>query len=67
MLKNMKRLAVWWKFTSGAAHMLIAGFAILATQHVIPLGDHTLAILIAWANVCTALHRGAGHIMEIHE
>jgi hypothetical protein len=57
MWKQLHRFEVRLRRISAAAHAVIAMVAVLATQHVIPLDSHTLAWLIAWANVCTAVHR----------
>ena len=51
----------YWKLASGTAHLAIAGFALLASAHVIPPSGKTLAILIAWAQTCTAIHYGHSH------
>jgi hypothetical protein len=42
---------------SGAAHVVIAIIAALTSADVLTASNRLLAILIAWANICTALHR----------
>lgn len=62
--KHIETLLRWWKPASGAAHLLIALLAALASADIIKPSNTFLAILIAWANVCTALHRAGDDLGE---
>lgn len=64
LLKIFAKLRAWWKPAASAAHFAIATIAALAYAQIIHMSKGLLAILIAWANLCAALHHATNDKKE---
>lgn len=60
----IKKVARWIKLLSAIAHLTIATAASMAAAGVFTTHKWFLAALIAWANICTAVHRYVTHQQE---
>jgi hypothetical protein len=58
--QRARKLIAYWRFASATAHFSISILAIAAVANIVPLSANLLAVLIAWANLCQAIHTAAG-------